>query len=308
MNKNDFLKKIIVILGPTASGKSKLAVDIALWLKKTKNIECEIISADSRQVYKEMNLGTGKITKKEMEGVKHHLLDIMSPKRQFTVVHFVKLAKKAINEIFKRKKIPVICGGTAFYIYALIDGISIPEVKPNLKLRKKLEKKNAQELFNILFKIDPERVNKIDKNNKRRLIRAIEIVKETKSQVPKIKYNPLPYPVIFLGIKKNKDELEKLIKKRLLLRIKKGMIEEVKKLRKMGVSWKRLNSFGLEYRIIAKYLKKEIDYNKMLETLFKEIVRFSKQQMTWWKNDKRIYWINNKNEAKKIVKEFLFKN
>ncbi|MDP1538598.1 MAG: tRNA (adenosine(37)-N6)-dimethylallyltransferase MiaA, partial [bacterium] len=245
------VKKLIVILGPTSSGKSELAVKLAKKLAPYRNEVSgagfngvEIISADSRQVYQGMDIGTGKVTKKEMRGIPHYLLDVASPKRRFTVVQYRKLAIIAINKIFKKGKVPILCGGTGFYIQAVVDGIIIPKVKPDWKLREKLEKKTTKELFNKLKKLDPKRIKTIDKNNRRRLIRALEIVMKTKKPVPAFKINPLPYPVLMLGIKKEKEELKKLINKRLLRRLKNGMVEEVKKLHKSGVSWKRLEEFG----------------------------------------------------------------
>ena len=304
------MKKIIVILGPTASGKSDLAVKIALWLssKKTKKdflIEgAEIISADSRQVYRGMNIGTGKIKKEEMKGVPHHLLDVASPKRNFTVAQFVDLAKKAISKIFKKKKIPIICGGTWFYIYALVNDYSFPRVKPDWKLRKKLEKKSEKELFKELKKLDPKRAKTIDPHNKRRLIRALEIVKKI-GKVPPLKKQPLPYPVLFLGVEKNFSELKKLIEKRLLKRLKQGMINEVKKLRESGISWKKLESFGLEYEWIAKYLQGKIKKEEMIKKLQREIEKFAKRQIKIFKKDKRVVWVKNEKKAKKITREFL---
>ncbi|MDD3399702.1 MAG: tRNA (adenosine(37)-N6)-dimethylallyltransferase MiaA [Candidatus Paceibacterota bacterium] len=292
-------KKIIVVLGPTASGKSDLAVRLA------KKFNGEIISADSRQVYKGMDIGTGKITKKEMGGITHHLLDVASPKRKFTVVQYRKLAKSAINKILKKGKVPIICGGTAFYIYAVVDGIVIPKVAPNWALRKKLERKTPEDLFNKLKKIDPQRAETIESKNKRRLIRAIEIVLETKRPVPPIKKEPIPYPVLFLGIKKPAVKLKSLIHKRLLKRLGEGMMTEVKRLKKSALSWERLEQFGLEYRYLARYIQGKIDYKETIERLQREIEHFSKRQMNWFKRDERIRWASNYKEAEKLVKEFL---
>ncbi|KKQ77018.1 MAG: tRNA delta(2)-isopentenylpyrophosphate transferase [Parcubacteria group bacterium GW2011_GWC1_38_6] len=242
--KNASEAKIIVILGPTASGKSDLAVKIALRLgsgqarKKFRINGAEIISADSRQVYKGLDIGSGKITQKEMMDIPHHLLSIASPKRKFTVAQYKKLAIKAINKIIKRNKIPIICGGTGFYIQAIVDGISIPEVKPDWKLRKKLEKEKTSNLFLKLKKLDPKRARTIDSKNKRRLIRAIEIVLTTKRPVQESQKNPLPHKILIFGIKKDKNQLKKLIKTRLKKRLKLGMIAEVKNLRKQGCKTK----------------------------------------------------------------------
>ena len=291
--------RIIVILGPTASGKSELAVNLA------KKFGGEIISADSRQVYKGMNIGTGKITKKEMQGIPHYLLDVTSPRRKFTVAQYKKLALEAINKAFKKNKIPILCGGTGFYIQAVIDGITIPEVMPDWLLRTRLNKQTTEELFEKLKRLDPQRAKTIDKKNKRRLIRALEIVIKTKKTIPPLQKQPLPYPVLMIGVKKEKAELKKLIKKRLLKRLAQGMIEEIKKLRKSGVSWKRLEEFGLEYRYIAQFLQKKTTHEEMVERLQKAIEDYARRQMTWFKKDKRIYWIKKQPQAEKLVKEFL---
>jgi len=292
-------KKLIVILGPTSSGKSDLAVKLA------KKFNGEIISADSRQVYKGMDIGTGKITKREMRGIPHYLLDVASPKRKFTVIQYRKLALEAINKIQRKNKIPFLVGGTGFYIQAVIDGILIPEVPPDWRLRKNLEKKPVEKLYQILKKLDPKRARAIDKQNPRRLIRAIEIIKKTKKPVPILKKQSLPYPVLMIGIKKSFKELKKLIKKRLLKRLKQGMVSEVKKLRKSGVSWKRLDEFGLEYRYLSRYLQGKLNKQDMIEKLQKESEHFAKRQMTWFKRDKRIKWVKNYNIADNLAKNFL---
>lgn len=293
------LQKLIVILGPTASGKTALSINLA------KKFNGEIVSADSRQVYKGMDIGTGKVTKKEMQGIPHYLLDVVSPKRRFTVTQYRNLALRAINKIQKAGKIPFLVGGTGFYIQAIVEGIVIPEVKPDWKLRKQLEKKSIKELYEILKKLDPRRIRTIEKENPRRLIRAIEIVLKTKKPVPILKFQPLPYPVLMIGIKKTPQGLKKLIKNRLFKRLKRGMIAEVKRLRKEGLSWQRLEEFGLEYRYIAQYLQKKINYYEMTEKIKKESEQYSKRQMTWFKRDKRIKWIKNYQEVKTLIKNFL---
>ncbi len=292
------MPKIIVIVGPTASGKSDLAVKLA------KKFNGEIISADSRQVYRGMDLGTGKITKKEMAGIKHYLLDIASPSKQFSVARYKKLALKAIKKIQKENKIPIICGGTGFYIQAVVDDLSVPPVKPDLKLRTQLEKSTAKELYSRLKKLDPKRAQNIDACNKRRLIRALEIVIKTGQPVPE-KQTRQSFNALFLGIKKSPRKLNRLIKTRLKKRLKKGMIAEVKKLRRQGLSWKKLENFGLEYRWLARYLQKKITYQVMVLGLQKDIEHYAKRQMVWFKKDSRIFWIKNFKEASKLVKNFL---
>ncbi len=290
--------KLLAIVGPNASGKSDLAVKLA------KKFNGEVVSADSRQVYKGMDIGTGKITKEEMQGVPHHLLDVASPKRRFSVAQFQKKAIETIKKIQKRGKLPILCGGTGFYIQAVVDGIVIPEVKPDWALRKKLEKKSCDQLYQELQKLDPRRVKTIDRKNKRRLIRAVEIVLKTKKEVPPLKKRVM-FNTLIIGIKRDKEELQKRIKKRLLRRLKQGMIEEVKNLHKSGVSWKRLEELGLEYRYIAFYLQKKLDYKEMVAQLQKAIENYAKRQMTWFKKDKRIFWVTTYKEAEKLVKKFL---
>ncbi|MCD5396106.1 MAG: tRNA (adenosine(37)-N6)-dimethylallyltransferase MiaA [Candidatus Pacebacteria bacterium] len=290
--------KLVVIVGPNASGKSDLAVKLA------KKFNGEIVSADSRQVYKGMDVGTGKITKEEMQRIPHYLLDVASPKTRFSVAQYQKKAISAIKKIQRKGKLPILCGGTGFYIQAVVDGIIFPKVKPDWKLRENLEKKSEDELYKMLKKLDPDRAKTIEKKNKRRLIRAIEIVLKTGKPVPELKRKQL-FDVLIIGIKRDKQELKERIRKRLLKRLKQGMIEEVKKLKESGVSWKRLDEFGLEYRWIARYLQKKIPYKEMVEKLQKDIENYAKRQLTWFKRDKRIHWVRNYKEAEKIVKEFL---
>jgi len=290
--------KLIVVVGPTASGKSSLAVLLA------KKCNGEVVSADSRQVYKDMDLGSGKVTKREMAGIPHHLLDVADPKRTFTASHYARLGRKAIADIIKRGKTPIVCGGTGFYIRALVDGLVIPEAKPNPKLRKMLETKSVSELFTMLKAMDPDRAETIDPKNPRRLIRALEIINAL-GKVPKLKKNPLPYPTLFIGIAKNQDILKQLVEVRLKKRIKMGMLSEIKRLHAQGVSWKKLESFGLEYRYGALFLQKKIDKKTFIRELTKQILDYSKRQITWFKPDTRIHWITKPREAELLTKSFL---
>ncbi len=276
--------KILVILGPTATGKSDVAVKLA------QKFNGEIISADSRQVYKGMDLGTGKITKREMWGIPHYLLDVANPKTQFSVAQFQKLAKDKINEILKRDKLPIICGGTGFYIDTLVNGLHFPEVPANKNLRKKLEKKSVGLLFTMLKKLDPARAKSIDKYNKVRLIRAIEIA-QTLGKVPKIKSRHL-YDSIYIGLDLPDLALRERINIRLKRRLEAGMMAEMKRLYKSGVSYRQLESFGLEYRNCALFLQKKITKKQLTENLEKEIWHFAKRQRTWFRRNHKIIWFN----------------
>ena len=323
MNK----KKIIIILGQTATGKSDFAVETSRVLA-VSGVESEIISADSRQVYKGMDLGTGKITRKEMKGVRHHLLDVTSPSKPastqggvFSVNDFQKLASKKIEEILAKNKTPIVCGGTGFYIDTLINQTSLPEVPPNKKLRAKLEKESTEKLFVMLKKIDPERAKNIDPKNKVRLIRAIEIAKAL-GQVPSLHRSDLcnyigqtyatcdKYSVLKIGLTLPPEILKERIKTRLLSRIKKGMIKEIENLHKQGVSWKRMHQFGLEYRHVSLFLQGKLSKSEMIEKLNTDIWHFAKRQKTWFKRDPNIIWLDPTKKSAKLkalkkIKEFL---
>lgn len=301
------MNKLIVILGPTASGKTDLSIKLA------KKFSGEVVSADSRQVYRGMDIGSGKVTKKEMQGVPHHLLDVANPKRKFTIAQYQKLALKKIKDIQKRKKNSFLVGGTGFYIQSVVDQIIIPTVKPDWSLRKKLEKKSNEELYKMLQKKDPKRAKNIDGHNPRRLIRALEIVLKTGKPVPQTpdvcgirrRRASADFKVLQIGIKKSPEELKKLVHKRLFKRLKQGMINEVKNLHSGGLSFKRLEEFGLEYRFVAQYLQNKITHKQMLDKVQKESEHYAKRQMTWFKRDKRIIWIENQKQAEKLVQKFL---
>jgi len=301
---------LIVIVGPTATGKSDLAVRIAQ--KGIKGIKGEVVSADSRQVYKGLDIGTGKITKREMKGVAHHLLDIADPRIpasspwRFNVETWRAAAARAIEEIHARGYVPIICGGTGFYIEALIDGITLPDVPPNPGLRKKLEKKSAVQLFAMLKKMDAKYAMKMknisngDWQNPRRLIRAIEIATALGSvpAISKTSKSKSPYAPIFIGLTLPSEELKQKIALRLHKRLAAGMIEEARNLHKPvakgggGVSWKRMHELGLEYRYVALYLQKKLSKPEMTEKLAGEIWQYARRQMAWFRRDRRIEWFD----------------
>lgn len=307
------LNKTIVIMGPTASGKSDLAIALA------KKYDGEIISADSRQVYRGMDIGTGKVIRDTVtnhpelveeyysEGIRHHLLDVASPKRNYNVTHFVRDAKQATADIKKRGKTPIICGGTGFWIQALIEDNPFPAVKPNSELRKTLEKLSVEELFAQLEKKDPVRAKNIDAKNKIRLIRALEII-DTLGMVPplrKTKDSSLrSQEFLIIVLNPAQEVLYKNIATRLQKRMDQGMVAEVERLRADGISWKRLESFGLEYKYIALLLQKKITLDEMKERLEFEIRHYAKRQLTWLRRFEKtlpLHWIASPDEAEKLI-------
>lgn len=267
------MEKVIVILGQTATGKSALAIKIA------KKINGEVISADSRQVYKGLDIGTGKVTKKEMLGIPHHLIDVASPKKKFTVLEYQRLTNRALQKIIEKGKTPIICGGTGFYIDAVTKGIVLPEVQPNKKLRQELNKKTPEELFKMLQKLDSARAKNIDAKNKVRLIRAIEIAKAL-GKVPKIKETKPEYEFIKIGLFLPQDKLKKKVQARVKNMFKAGLLKEIKKLKKAGVTAKRLTEFGFEYNEPTE------------EKVVTQTIKYAKRQITWFKRDKEIKWFD----------------
>jgi len=296
-------KKIIVILGPTASGKTKLAVGLAA------QFNGEIVSADSRQVYKGMDVGTGKDLSEYT--VPYHLIDVVSPKVRFDLAQYQKMAFAAINDIIKRGKLPILVGGSGLYLQAVVENYKLSEVKKNLVLRKGLEKLSVEALFDNLKKLAPKlaaKLNQSDKNNKRRLIRYLEILeqdKNFKSRAGKRKYDAL-----IIGVKFSKDILKQRIFKRLLERFKEqNMIGEVENLHEQGLSWKKLEEFGLEYKFIALYSQGKLRYEEMVEKLNQAIYQFAKRQLTWFKRwekqGAKINWVRDSQKIEKLVKGFL---
>ncbi len=293
------LPKIVVVCGPTATGKSDLAVKLA------QKYNGEVISADSRQVYKGLDIGSGKITEDEMSGIEHHLLDVVSPKKVYTVENFKKDGKAVIDDIISRGKLPIICGGTGFYVDALVFDEQFPEVPPNKKLRDALAKKSVESLMQEITKLDPRRAKALDPYNKVRIIRAIEIARAL-GKVPRAKQRK-QYETLFIGLTTSRENLRNRIHMRLLKRIDAGMIDEVKKLRKQGITWKRLHSLGLEYRYIGLHLQKKLSKEEMLFKLEWDIFHFSKRQTMWFKRNKDINWfeLDEYTKVEKVAQKFL---
>lgn len=294
------MNKLIVILGPTASGKTDLAIKLA------KFFSGEIVSADSRQIYKEMNIGTNKI---KINSIPQHLVDIVKPDQEFTVAEFKRRAIKIIKDIQKRGKIPFLVGGTGLYISAIVDNLKIPPVAPDKKLRVKLEKQIKKRGLNWawqkLLKLDPGAEEFVQKDNPRRIIRALEVCLKTKKKFSELrKKGKSLFDILQIGIKVPRQILYQRINKRVEKMIKDGLIEEVKNLfKKYPPNLPSLNTIG--YKEIIAYLKGEIDLKMAIEEIKKNTRRFSRRQMTWFKKDKRIKWVKNYQEVKKLVAEFL---
>ena len=293
MNKK--LPKLIVIIGPTASGKTDLSVEIA------KKVKGEIISADSRQIYKYLDVGSGKVTKKEMRGVTHYCLDMFEPGKTKSITDYLKYANKAIKEIIAKGKTPIICGGTGFYIDGILYGIP-KNAKPNQKLRAELEKEELKNLLTKIKKLNKEKYlelvnneNTSERNNKRRLIRIIEILEAKKAEADvveiaqlnkKIKYD-VEYVFIDITKEKLRERINLRLDRRLEAKGKNNLINEVKFLReKLKISDEWLLSLGLEYKYVTMYLKGDLNYEEMKEQLGNKIWQFAKRQITW---NKRYY-------------------
>lgn len=311
--------KLIAILGPTSSGKSALAIEIATqW-------NGEIVSIDSRQVYRGMDIGTGKVTKAEQQEVRHHLLDIADPNDDYNISHFLRDARAAIESIKKKGKIQILCGGTGFWMEALVENHTLPNIPPDPVLREILSQKTTEKLFEMLTDLDPKRADEIDKKNPRRLIRAIEIARSQRvlgseysvlsvenetskksNQIPDTHSSPL-----LLALCPPKELIDTKIKARLDARFNEGMIDEVARLHNEGVSWKRLDTFGLEYRWISRYLQNLISEAEMKEKLFFDISHYAKRQMTWirrWRRSNHtLRIVERSEEALKIIEKFLEK-
>ena len=297
--------KLIIIAGPTASGKSDLAIELA------HRLDGEIISVDSRQVYRGMNIGTGKVPRDSGStsnidtpyisgGIRHHLIDIADPNEEYNISHFLRDAHDAIIDIHVRGKQPILCGGTHFWIQALLEGTSFPAVPPDPVLRDHLSTKTTDELYTLLKAQDPTRAATIDRQNPLRLIRALEIV-ATLGKVPEPTSHFRFRNFHILVLNPSKEILHERIEKRLEDRFKVGMIEEVEKLYKQGVGWARLESFGLEYRFIAQFLQDFIDKETMKIDLEHAIWHYARRQLSWLRRWERqgttLAWISDPKEA-----------
>lgn len=306
------VQRIPVIVGPTASGKSALAVRLARLVAEKKPDGwkgAEIVSADSRQIYCGLDIGTGKITGKEMRGVRHHLLDVADPRpaagsaRSFSAEKYRRLARRAIAGITGRGNLPIVCGGTGLYIDAIFNN-GFPAVKPNAALRRRLAGKTAPQLLAMLKKLDSKRAAAIaasrsERMNKRRIVRALEISAAGKQTGGRKIFSETAMKPVLIGIKLQRHELRRRIRARLGKRLSRGMIAEARGLHGRrsrrnpygGISWKRMDELGLEYRYLAMHLRGLIDLKEMEDALAAKIWQYAKRQMTWWRRNKDILWI-----------------
>ena len=288
MTTNLTTHPLITILGPTASGKTKLAVELA------KQLSGEIISADSRQVYKNMDIGTGKDLN-EYGPIPYHLIDLVDPSAEYNLFNFATDFNDAFNDISRRNHMPFLVGGTGMYLDAVLSRYKLTIANIDEKTRLKLEKKSEPELKAILFELKPSLHNTTDIQNKDRLLKAIEIAMSEDDNANSIIW-PEFEPLI-LGINVDRNHLTNKITARLKERLKAGMIEEVAELRSQGICDNRIDNFGLEYRFVLKHLKGELNYNDMFQKLNAAIVNFTKQQNKWFRNLEKkgheIIWLDS---------------
>lgn len=296
-------RKIIVILGPTSSGKTKLAVELAL------KFNGEIVSADSRQVYRGMDIGTGKDL--EEYSVPYYLIDVASPNIRFDLAKYQKMTFKAIDNILQRGKLPILAGGSGLYLQAVVDNYKLADVKKDWAKRRSLEKSTADELLDKLKTLSPKmaaKLNQSDKHNKRRLIRYLEILAQDENF--RNRRGPKKYETLIIGLRFGEHILRQRIFKRLIQRLKEqNMIGEVENLHKQGLSWKKLESFGLEYKFIALSLQGRMEYDELIKKLNIAIYQFAKRQLTWFKRwekqGAKIHWLKDSKKIYKLAEEFL---
>ena len=285
-------EKVIVICGPTASGKTSFSIELA------KKINGEIVSCDSMQIYKDMTIGTAKPTKDEMQGIKHYLIDFVSPEERYSVADYKKAAIDAIHTIINKGKVPIVVGGTGLYVEALIYGIEYPEIETDLEYRKKLEEiekiEGLEKLYEMASKIDQEAIKKISPNDSKRICRILEIYHstgktKTELEIESRKKGP-DFDFILLGINMEREKLYERINKRVDIMIENGLIEEVKKLLNKYKKFPTAMQ-GLGYKEVVQYIKGETTKEKMIEKIKMETRRYAKRQLTWFRKYKNIIWI-----------------
>lgn len=302
----DCKKPLVIIAGPTATGKTKCAVELA------KAINGEIISADSIQVYKGMDIGSAKVTFEEMCGVKHHLIDVLEPTQDFNITVFQTLAKNAMDEIYSRGKVPIIAGGTGFYIQSVLYDIDFTENEDNNEIREaltriSLEKDGKDILFAMLKDIDPESADVIDKNNIKRVIRAIEFYKLSGKKISE--HNKLQsskeaaYDARFFVLTDDRKVLYERIDKRVDKMIELGLVEEVRNLLNKGLKRDMVSMQGIGYKEIVSYLMGEISLDEAIYIIKRDTRHFAKRQITWFKREKDVIWLDrSKMTEQEIIK------
>ncbi|NLY43969.1 MAG: tRNA (adenosine(37)-N6)-dimethylallyltransferase MiaA [Clostridiaceae bacterium] len=286
-------KPLVVIVGPTAVGKTGLSIELAL------RINGEIVSADSMQVYKYMDIGTAKATPQERKGVKHYLLDEVAPDEEFSVARYKKLADAYIDLIISKDKIPIMVGGTGLYINTVIDNIQLSETicdwEYRDELKKLAEEKGNEYVHDLLKQVDPESARRLHVNDLRRVIRALEVYKYTGVPISKhqelSRSQPSPYKLAMIGLTMDRKWLYERINKRVDQMMEQGLLEEVRKLLDMGYSRDLVSMKGLGYKEMIEYIYGETSLEEAVEILKRNTRRYAKRQLTWFRKDKRIYWI-----------------
>ena len=286
-------RPLVIITGPTASGKTALSIELA------KQIGGEIISADSMQVYRHMDIGSAKVTKEEMDGVPHHLIDVLEPSEEFNVVRFQEMARKAMEGIYERGKIPIIAGGTGFYIQALLYDIDFTETDENNSIREELEQKarteGASALHAMLKEIDPESAEAIHENNVKRVIRAIEFYRQTGKKISdhnrQEREKSSPYQFLYYVIDLPRELLYSRIEQRVDQMIEQGLVEEVKALQAMGCTRDMVSMQGLGYKEILDYLNGQLTLDEAVYVLKRDTRHFAKRQLTWFRRERDVRWL-----------------
>lgn len=303
-------KPMIILTGPTAVGKTDLSIQLA------KAINGEIISADSMQVYRHMDIGSAKVTPEEMDGVPHHLIDVLEPEEEFNVVVFQKLAKEALTGIYERGHIPVIVGGTGFYIQALLYDIDFTENDGDTAIRRELEElaqtKGAGCLHQMLQEIDPESAAAIHQNNVKRVIRAIEFYRQTGKKISlhneQEREKQSPYQFLYYVLDTDRKTLYERIDWRVDLMMEHGLVDEVKHLADMGCTRDMVSMQGLGYKEILDYLSGEITLEEAVYILKRDTRHFAKRQITWFKRERDVRWLELEqfqNDRKKVLEHIL---
>ena len=292
------LQKIVVLVGPTASGKTALAVQLA------EIFNGEVVSADSRQVYRGLDIGTDKITPADIRGIPHHLIDVADPRDTYTAANFLRDADSALADISARGKLPIVAGGTFFYIDVLLGTRVLAGVPASARVRAELESLPAETLYEKLAVLDPVYAKQIDRHNPRRLVRALEIVAK-KGSVPAFAATQR-YDACIIGIDVPPEVLQARINARLDETLERGLVEETKTLLAQGIPEARLNEIGLEYRVVLAHLRGDCTYEEMRTILRQKIWQYAKRQRTWLKGMKDVQWISvdDTEKARTIVRDF----